>query len=48
VGLDKATSDVPMQGAPNIEINNICCGLGLESVLLLEDNVLDPWCEVWK
>ena len=26
MGLDKATSDVAMQGAPNIEINNICCG----------------------
>jgi hypothetical protein len=42
MGLDKATLDVAMQGAPKIEINNISCGLGLKSVLLSEDSMLDP------
>jgi len=49
MGLRKATSDFAKQGAPNIEINNICSGLELESVILSEYSMLDPWCEeVWK
>ena len=44
--VDKAAAVLAVQGAPNVEGAKVCCGFGLESVLLTEGGILDPCCEI--